>query len=106
MVAVAKRYGGIRICVDLKPLNESVRRQPHPPPTVEGILSQLSGAKVLSKLDANSGFWQIPLNPSSRCFLHHLGATTLTSYHSVCPVLQSYENEQIVGWIGGSGLFN
>ena len=66
MVAVAKRSGGVRICVDLKPLNESVRRQPHPLPTVEGILSQLSGAKVFSKLDANSGFWKIPLNPSSR----------------------------------------
>ena len=66
MVAVEKKSGGIRICVDLKPLNESVRRQPHPLPTVEGILSQLSGAKVFSKLDANSGFWQIPLSPSSR----------------------------------------
>ena len=45
MVAVEKKSGGIRICVDLKPLNESVRRQPHPLPTVEGILSQLSGAQ-------------------------------------------------------------
>ena len=66
MVAVPKKSGGIRICVDLKPLNESVKRQPHPLPTVESILSQLSGAKIFSKLDANSGFWQIPLSPESR----------------------------------------
>ena len=88
MVAV-KKSGGIRICVDLKPLNESVRRQPHPLPTVEGILSQLSGAKVFSKLDANSGFWQIPLSPSSRpltTFLTPFGITTLTSNcRLVCP---------------------
>ena len=31
-----------------------------------GPLAQLAGAKVFSKLDANSGFWQIPLSQSSR----------------------------------------
>ena len=66
MVAVLKKSGGIRICMDLKPLNESVKRQPHPLPMVESILSQLSGAKIFSKLDANSGFWQISLSPESR----------------------------------------
>ena len=50
MVAAEKKSGGIHICVDLKPLNETVRRQPHPLPTVEGILSQLSGAKVFSQV--------------------------------------------------------
>ena len=35
----------------------------HPLPKV---LAQLSGAKVFSKLNANSGFWQISLSPSSR----------------------------------------
>jgi len=29
-------------------------------------LAQLTGAKLFSKLDANSGFWQIPLSPSFR----------------------------------------
>ena len=29
-------------------------------------LAQLRGAKVFSKLDANSGFWQIPLDQPSR----------------------------------------
>ena len=66
MVAVPKKSGGVRICVDLKPLNESVMRQTHPLPTVESVLAQLSGSKVFSKLDANSGSWQIPLDPSSR----------------------------------------
>ena len=40
-------------------------RQPYPLPTVD-VLSQLSGANVFSKLDANSGFWQIPLGPFSQ----------------------------------------
>ena len=66
MVVVPKKNGSVRICVDLKPLNSSVLREIHPLPTVEDILAQLSGAKVFSKLDANSGFWQIPLTEESR----------------------------------------
>ena len=62
----ASNDGAIRICVDLKPLNESVLREVYPLPSVDEILAQLSGSKVFSKLDANSGFWQIPLAPLSR----------------------------------------
>ena len=66
MVVVPKKEGAIRICVDLKPLNENVLREVHPLPKVDEILAQLSGAKVFSKLDANSGFRQIPLTKKSR----------------------------------------
>ena len=66
MVVVPKKSGSIRICVDLKPLNESVLREVHPLPKVDETLAQLTGAKVFSKLDANSGFWQIPLAEKSR----------------------------------------
>ena len=66
MVVVPKKDEKIRICVDLKPLNECVLREIHPLPRVDGTLAQLSGAKVFSKLDANSGFWQIPLAKKSQ----------------------------------------
>ena len=66
MVVVPKKSGSIRICVDLKPLNESVLREVHPLPKVDETLAQLPGAQVFSKLDANSGFWQIPLAKESR----------------------------------------
>ena len=66
MVVVPKKNESIRICVDLKPLNESVLREVHPLPQVDETLAQLTGAKVFSKLDFNSGFWQIPLAPQSR----------------------------------------
>ena len=66
MVVVPKKSGKVRICVDLKPLNQSVLREVHPLPKVDDTLAQLSGAKVFSKLDANSGFWQIPLSQPSR----------------------------------------
>ena len=65
MVVVPKANGKVRICVDLTRLNNSVCRERHPLPAVDQTLVQLAGAKVLSKLDANSGFWQIPLSRES-----------------------------------------
>ena len=56
MVVVPKSNGTVRICVDLKPLNEDVVREAHPIPKVDEILAQLAGATIFSKLDANSGF--------------------------------------------------
>ena len=66
MVVVPKKSGAVRICVDLKPLNESVLREVHPIPKVDETLAHLAGAAVFSKLDANRGFWQIPLAEPSR----------------------------------------
>ena len=68
MVVVPKKSGDVRICVDLKALNESVMRETHPIPKVDDTLAQLSGAALFTKLDANSGFWQIPLSEES-CLL-------------------------------------
>ena len=79
MVVVPKKDGKVRICVDLKPLNASVKRETHPLPKVDDTLAQLSGAKIFSKLDANSGFWQIPLAKQSR----HL-TTFITPFGRFC----------------------
>ena len=56
MVVVLKNNGSVRICVDLKPLNQSVMRETHPIPRVDEILAQMAGATYFIKLDANSGF--------------------------------------------------
>ena len=79
MVVVPKSSGQVQICVDLKHLNESVQREFHPLPRVEETLAQLTGAQVFSKLDANSGFWQIPLATKSR-----LLTTFITPFGRYC----------------------
>ena len=66
MVVVPKKSGDVRICVDLKALNDNVIREIHPMPKVDETLSHLAGATIFTKLDANSGFWQIPLARKSR----------------------------------------
>ncbi|UYV72188.1 K02A2.6-like [Cordylochernes scorpioides] len=65
MVLVANSSGKLRICVDLSILNQNILREIHPIPVVEHTLAQLKGAKLFTKLDANSGFWQIPLSSES-----------------------------------------
>ena len=65
IVVVPKPNGKVRICVDLTKLNTSVCRERHILPSVEQTLAQVGDAKYFSKLDANSGFWQIELAPES-----------------------------------------
>ncbi|UYV66480.1 hypothetical protein LAZ67_4001837 [Cordylochernes scorpioides] len=66
MVIVPKPSSNdLRICVDLTALNKFVKREHYPIPSVEYTLAQMGGAKLFSKLDANSGFWQIPLSEES-----------------------------------------
>jgi len=65
MVVVLKANGKVQICVDLTKLNESILKEYHPLPSVDHTLAQLAGATIFSKLDANSGFWQIGLSPES-----------------------------------------
>jgi len=55
MVPVVKPNGKIRICVDLRKLNEAVKRERYILPTLEDVAPKLPGAKVFSKLDASSG---------------------------------------------------
>ena len=66
MVVMRKKNGKVRICVDYTRLNRAVRREHHVMPTVDTNLAKLSNAKVFSKLDARSGFWQIPLSEKSK----------------------------------------
>ena len=61
-----KKSRDIRICVDFQPLNRRVLKEVHSLPKVDETLAQLSEAEVFSKLDANMGFWQIPLTKRSK----------------------------------------
>ncbi|XP_056114034.1 uncharacterized protein K02A2.6-like [Rhinichthys klamathensis goyatoka] len=66
VVAPKAQPGKIRLCVDLTHLNKWVRRERHILPAVDHTLAMLAGAKVFTKLDATSGFWQIPLSEESQ----------------------------------------
>ena len=66
MVPVPKKNGIVRICVYFTALNRNVCRERYILPTVDESLAKLSEGKVFSKLDANSGFWPVPMGTESR----------------------------------------
>ena len=62
IVSVLRPNGSVHICVDLTHLNKAVQHEIHPMPSVDENLAKLGDRKIFSKLNANSGFWQIPLD--------------------------------------------
>lgn len=66
IVCAEKSSGKLRICLDPRDLNKAIKREYYQLPTIEEITTRLAGAKIFSKLDANSGYWQIPLHSASQ----------------------------------------
>ena len=56
----------VRICVDMRRVNEVIQREELPTPTMEGVLEEMNGNTVFSKLDMNMEFHQIELEEGSR----------------------------------------
>ena len=65
IVPVLKPNGKVRICVDMTELNKAVQREVHPMASVDESLAKLGNSRIFSNVDANSGFWQIPLDEES-----------------------------------------
>ena len=107
MVVAPKKSSAVRICVKLKPLNKSVLREVHPLPKVDNTLTQLANAKLFSKLDVNSGFWQIQRSPASRLFTTFnrkilFQQTTLRNLQ--CAGTLPEANERYLGQPGRGGM--
>ena len=62
MVAVPKKNGKLRICLDPKDLNSAILRENSQLLTVENIAIRLYGVKVVTVMDARNGFWYINLD--------------------------------------------
>lgn len=56
----------IRLCVDMREANRAVKRERHTIPTIDELILDLNDAKVFSKLDLRSGYYQLELHPDSR----------------------------------------
>ena len=66
LVLVAKKDGGVRICVDYRFLNAITKRDGYPLPRIDMCLDMLRGAKVFSVFDLYGGFHQFSVNPQDR----------------------------------------
>lgn len=65
MVCVKKKNGDLRVCMDPRDLNASIKREHYQIPKREEITSEMTGAQYFSKLDASQGFWQLKLHEDS-----------------------------------------
>ena len=65
-VFVKKKDGDLRICIDYRRLNAKTFKDSYPLPLPDEVQERLAGAAKFSKLDLNSGYWQVPLHCNDR----------------------------------------
>ena len=65
-VFVKKKTGDIRLCVDYRALNKRTTRDAYPLPLPDEVQDRLAGSSIFSTLDLQSGYWQLPVNPSDK----------------------------------------
>ena len=63
VVLVKKANGKWRMCVDFTNLNKACPKDSYPLPSIEALVDNASGCKMLSFLDAFSGYNQIKMHP-------------------------------------------
>lgn len=67
LVVVEKhKTGKLRVCLDPRNLNLGIKREHFQLPTIEDIATRVLGAKYMSKLDCNHGYWQVRLDSESQ----------------------------------------
>ena len=60
-----KKNGNVQLCVDPKPLNQALKRNHYPLPTIEDVLPELTNARCFTVLDAKNGSWHVSLDEES-----------------------------------------
>ncbi len=61
-----KADGTLRMCIDYRGLNKLTVKDRYPLPRTDELLDRVSHAKIFTKLDLRSGYWQIPMSEESR----------------------------------------
>lgn len=65
-ILLVEKPGKIRVCIDLRKVNDRTKKDAYPAPHIESILSQLHNTFFITSLDLKDAFWQIPLQKASR----------------------------------------
>ncbi|CAL5202632.1 unnamed protein product [Lathyrus oleraceus] len=84
VVLVKKNNGKWRMCVDYTDLNRACPKDAFPLPNIDSLVDNSAGFKLLSFMDAYSGYNQIPMSPADK---KHTAFMTPTGnyYYNVMP---------------------
>src|SRR5271169_2813981 len=63
---VKKKDGSLRMCIDYRALNSQTVKNRYALPRIDELFDRLHGAKVFSKIDLTSGYWQIAIAADDR----------------------------------------
>ena len=58
---VRKKDGTLRLCIDYRQLNRVTIKNRYPLPRIDDLFDQLRGARVFSKIDLRSGYYQLKI---------------------------------------------
>ena len=66
LVLVRKPNGKLRVCLDPRTINKALCFNIHNAKTFSELISRIGKVMYVSKIDTNSGFWTLPMDPDSQ----------------------------------------
>ena len=104
-----KQPGEVRLCVHMHLPSAAIKRERHLTPTVDNVVSELSGAGWFSKMDYRAGYNRLTLDPEPRYIATistHVGLWRYTRLNfgisSAAEVFQNVSQEVLSGLLESS----
>ena len=66
LVATPKTNGDVRLCLDARSINQAIKRETFPIPTLDSVLDDMDGSTIFSKIDLKDAYIQVVLEEESR----------------------------------------
>ena len=81
-------------------MNKAIKREHFPMKTIEEVVQNMPGAKVFSKLDATSGYWQLKTKKAPSCVRSTLHSDVIASFvfHLALSRQVKYFSEWCLRW--------
>ena len=76
LVVREKPNGSLKVCLEPKDLNKTIKREHYPVPTVDLVTPKLHGSTLFSRLNAENAYWHVELDDAviiSNYFQHSQG---------------------------------
>jgi hypothetical protein len=59
IIFMKKKDGTLRICIDFRQVNKVTIKNKYPLPRIDDLFDQLKGARIFSKIDLRSNYYQV-----------------------------------------------